>query len=178
MGNQTSEQLCLHEECHFQVPELRRQCSSYSEQEVEWERTMKVLFRYRQERSKCYGHWCNVDGEMSGPYEKRSLFYLWRNRTLSLRLQEADGEGKWFASEDERKGASAHIRALLAQMEEDDKEEFFADAEKQGFWLGDLDQHQFLLHWTFILQLLPWSIWINYLFQFKLRVQKKEVSKP
>ena len=27
----------------------------------------------------------------------------------------------------------AHIRALLAQMEEDDKEEFFADAEKQGF---------------------------------------------
>ena len=27
----------------------------------------------------------------------------------------------------------AHVRALLAQMEEDDKEEFFADAEKQGF---------------------------------------------
>ena len=27
----------------------------------------------------------------------------------------------------------AHIRALLAQMEEDDKEEFFANAEKQGF---------------------------------------------
>ena len=27
----------------------------------------------------------------------------------------------------------AHIRALLAQMEEDDKEEFFADAKKQGF---------------------------------------------
>ena len=24
----------------------------------------------------------------------------------------------------------AHVRALLAQMEEDDKEEFFADAEK------------------------------------------------
>ena len=46
-----------------------------------------------------------------------------------------------------------HVRALLAQMEEDDKEEFFADAEKQGFWfwLGDLDQHQFLLCWTFIL---------------------------
>ena len=27
----------------------------------------------------------------------------------------------------------ANVRALLAQMEEDDKEEFFADAEKQGF---------------------------------------------
>ena len=27
----------------------------------------------------------------------------------------------------------AHVRALLAQMEEDDKEEFFADAKKQGF---------------------------------------------
>ena len=27
----------------------------------------------------------------------------------------------------------AHVRALLAQMEEDDKEEFFADVEKQGF---------------------------------------------
>ena len=26
-----------------------------------------------------------------------------------------------------------HIMVLLAQMEEDDKEEFFADAEKQGF---------------------------------------------
>ena len=45
----------------------------------------------------------------------------------------------------------AHVRAFLAQMEEDDKEEFFANAEKQGFWLGDLDQHQFLLRWTFIL---------------------------
>ena len=30
----------------------------------------------------------------------------------------------------------AHVRALLARMDdEDDKEEFFADAEKQGFWL-------------------------------------------
>ena len=27
----------------------------------------------------------------------------------------------------------AHVRAFLAQIEEDDKEEFFADAEKQGF---------------------------------------------
>ena len=27
----------------------------------------------------------------------------------------------------------AHIRALLAWMEEDDREEFFANAEKQGF---------------------------------------------
>ena len=27
----------------------------------------------------------------------------------------------------------AHVRALLARMEEYDKEEFFADAEKQGF---------------------------------------------
>ena len=27
----------------------------------------------------------------------------------------------------------AHVRALLAQMDEDDKEEFFSDAEKQGF---------------------------------------------
>ena len=27
----------------------------------------------------------------------------------------------------------AHDRALLAWMEEDDEEEFFADAEKQGF---------------------------------------------
>ena len=27
----------------------------------------------------------------------------------------------------------AHVRALLAQMEEDDKEEFFSAAEKQGF---------------------------------------------
>ena len=27
----------------------------------------------------------------------------------------------------------AHIRALLTQMEEDDKEEFFADAKKTGF---------------------------------------------
>ena len=27
----------------------------------------------------------------------------------------------------------AHVRAFLAQMEEDDKEEFFADAKKQGF---------------------------------------------
>ena len=27
----------------------------------------------------------------------------------------------------------AYVRALLAQMEEDDKEEFFADAKKQGF---------------------------------------------
>ena len=45
----------------------------------------------------------------------------------------------------------AHVRALLAQMEEDVKNEFFADAEKQGFWLGDLDQHQFLLRWTFTL---------------------------
>ena len=34
----------------------------------------------------------------------------------------------------------AHVRALLAQIEEDDKEEFFADAKKQGFWLGDLDR--------------------------------------
>ena len=51
------------------------------------------------------------------------------------------------------KGKELHapIRALLAQMKEDDKEEFFADAEKQGFWLGDLDRHQFLLHWKFIL---------------------------
>ena len=49
----------------------------------------------------------------------------------------------------------AHVRALLAQMEEDDKEEFFADAEKQGFCLGDLDQCQFLLCWTFILYLPP-----------------------
>ena len=44
----------------------------------------------------------------------------------------------------------AHIRALLAQME-DDKEEFFVNAKKQGFWLGDLDQCQFLLGWTLIL---------------------------
>ena len=44
----------------------------------------------------------------------------------------------------------AHIRALLAWMEEDNKEEFFADAEKQGCWLADLDQCQFLLCWTFI----------------------------
>ena len=28
---------------------------------------------------------------------------------------------------------SLAVRALLAQMEEDDKEEFFADAKKQGF---------------------------------------------
>ena len=34
----------------------------------------------------------------------------------------------------------AHVRALLAWMEEDNKEE-----------LGDLDQCQFLLHWTIIL---------------------------
>ena len=54
------------------------------------------------------------------------------------------------------KGLHAHVRALLARMEEDDKEEFFADAEKQGFWLGDLDRCQFLLRWTFILYLLPW----------------------
>ena len=27
----------------------------------------------------------------------------------------------------------AHVRALLAQMEEDDKEEFFADARRSGF---------------------------------------------
>ena len=27
----------------------------------------------------------------------------------------------------------AHVRALLAQMEEYDKEEFFVDAKKQGF---------------------------------------------
>ena len=27
----------------------------------------------------------------------------------------------------------AHVRALLARMEEGDKEEFFADAGKQGF---------------------------------------------
>ena len=27
----------------------------------------------------------------------------------------------------------AHVRALLAWMEEDDKEEFFANAKKQGF---------------------------------------------
>ena len=39
----------------------------------------------------------------------------------------------------------AHVRALLARMDEDDKEEFFADAKKQGFWLGDLDRPQFLL---------------------------------
>ena len=33
----------------------------------------------------------------------------------------------------------AHVKALLARMEEDDKEEFFANAKKQGFSLGDLD---------------------------------------
>ena len=27
----------------------------------------------------------------------------------------------------------AHVRALLARMEEDDKEEFFSNAKKQGF---------------------------------------------
>ena len=72
----------------------------------------------------------------------------------------------------------AHVRALLAWMDEDDKEEFFADAKKQGFWLGDLDQCQFLLCWTFILYLPPWSIQINYLFWFELRIQKKEALKP
>ena len=54
-----------------------------------------------------------------------------RTRTLSLRPQETNGEGELFAPEG--KELHAHVRALLAQMEEDDKEEFFADAEKQGF---------------------------------------------
>ena len=45
----------------------------------------------------------------------------------------------------------ANVRALLAWMEEDDKKVFFGNAKKQGFWLGDQDQCQFLLHWTFIL---------------------------
>ena len=51
----------------------------------------------------------------------------------------------------------AHVRALLAQMDasEDNKEEFFADAEKQGFSSGDLDRCRFLLRWTFIPYLPP-----------------------
>ena len=56
-----------------------------------------------------------------------------RNRTLSLRPQEADGEGERFAQKMKGKELHAHVRALLACMEEDDKELFFSDAEKQCF---------------------------------------------
>ena len=56
-----------------------------------------------------------------------------RNRTLSLRPQEADGEGERFAQKMKGKELHAHVRALLAWMEEDDKEGFFANAKKQGF---------------------------------------------
>ena len=67
---------------------------------------------------------------MSSPYEKRSLLYLQRNRILSPRPQEADGD---LLQKMKGKELHAHVRALLAQMEEDDKEEFFADARRSGF---------------------------------------------
>ena len=53
-----------------------------------------------------------------------------RTRTLSPRPQEKNGD---LPQKMKGKELHAHIRALLAQMEEDDKEEFFADAKKQGF---------------------------------------------
>ena len=42
-------------------------------------------------------------------------------------------KGKHLLQKMKGKELHANVRALLAQMEEDDKEEFFADAEKQGF---------------------------------------------
>ena len=42
-------------------------------------------------------------------------------------------KGNYFPQKMKGKELHAHVRALLAQMEEDDKEEFFADAKKQGF---------------------------------------------
>ena len=56
-----------------------------------------------------------------------------RIRALSPRPQEADGEGSDLPQKMKGKELHAHVRALLARMEEDDKEEFFADAKKQGF---------------------------------------------
>ena len=58
------------------------------------------------------------------------MLYLRRTRTLSLRPQE---KGNDLPQKMIGKELHAHVRALLAWMEEDDKEEFFADAEKQGF---------------------------------------------
>ena len=59
-------------------------------------------------------------------------------------------KGNYLPQKMKGKEFLAYIRDLLAQME-DDKEEFFANAEKQGFWLEDLDWCLFLLCWTFIL---------------------------
>ena len=56
------------------------------------------------------------------------MLYLQRTRTLSPRPQEADLPQKMKGKE-----LHAHVRGLLARMDEDDREEFFANAEKQGF---------------------------------------------
>ena len=40
-----------------------------------------------------------------------------------------------------RKELHMHVRMLLAQMEEEEKDEFFSDASKEGFKSGELDQH-------------------------------------
>jgi hypothetical protein len=49
------------------------------------------------------------------------------------------------------KELTAHIRALTAQMDDGEKEEFYEEAEKEGFWFGELPRCRFLLSSIFTL---------------------------
>ena len=42
-----------------------------------------------------------------------------------------------------------HIQSLTAMMDEEEKEKFYDEAEKEGFWLGESPQRQFLQHSIF-----------------------------
>ena len=46
----------------------------------------------------------------------------------------------------------AHIQSLTAQMDDEEKERFYDEAEKDGFWSGESLQHRSLLYWTYFLQ--------------------------
>ena len=59
-------------------------------------------------------HWCDVNGETSSPYEKRSLFICEETGHLAQDHKKQMEKGEWFAPEDERKGASCPRQGFVS----------------------------------------------------------------
>ena len=134
-------------------------CREYDEREAAWKgkrRATKVV-ELPEEGSKRDGRGCTKHGKANWVHETGVVFQLqeswtseqrlWRKEeTTELCLNLDSGRFKLYRyTAKDPKELYTHVQSITDQMDEKEKEVFYKEAEKEGFWIREADRNQ-LLH--------------------------------